>query len=147
MDATESGATPSLRQVASERVDAFNDHDVQAFSDFYADDAVLIAPTFPEPLTSRASIHQNEADFITAVPDVYVEMIEAIVDGRTQVLEVVLRGTHTGPLAGEGGTAPPTGNSVEVPMVLISRFSDDGKITRENRYYDAGAMMRQLGLV
>lgn len=146
MDATESGAAPALRQVASERVAAFNDHDVSAFSAFYADNAVLIAPTFPEPLTGRAGIHQHEADFVTALPDANVEMIDAIVEGRTQVLEVVLRGTFTGPLAGEGGTAPPTGNSVEVPMVLISRFGDDGKITRENRYLDAGAMMGQLGL-
>ncbi|MFF0990484.1 ester cyclase [Kocuria nitroreducens] len=132
--------------MAEERVAAFNDHDAARFADFYADDARLEAPTFPVALAGREAIHQNEVGLLTAVPDAHVDMIGVITDGDTTALEVVLRGTHTGPLATPDGTVPPSGNTLDIAMVLVSTFGDDGRIVLERRYFDSGAMFRQFGL-
>ena len=57
------------------------------------------------------------------------------------MLEIVARGTHTGPLDG----IPPTGRRAEVVGCNVVEIRD-GKIHRERDYYDTMALMQQLGL-
>jgi len=57
------------------------------------------------------------------------------------VAELVFRGTHTGELMG----IAPTGRRVELNVCNVMGIRD-GKVYREREYYDAMAMMVQLGV-
>ena len=62
--------------------------------------------------------------------------------------EVVMSGTHTGPLATPtGGEVPPTNKRIEVKGAAFVRLNGSGEIVEERRYYDVGTLLRQLGLM
>ncbi len=62
--------------------------------------------------------------------------------------EIRMTGTHTGPLATPtGGEVPPTNKRIEVKGAGFVRLNEKGEILEERRYYDVGALLRQLGLM
>ena len=83
------------------------------------------------------------ADFYTtAFPDVTFEVRASHAPSDdVSVLELIARGTHTGPL----GDVPATGRAVEVVACNVVEVRD-GRILREREYFDTGAIMSQLGL-
>jgi predicted ester cyclase len=54
------------------------------------------------------------------------------------------RGTQTGDLAGEQGTIPASGNAIDVPFAEVFTIRD-GRIARQETYWDQMTMMAQLG--
>lgn len=80
--------------------------------------------------------------FTTAFPDLSFEVRagHAVTD-ELAVMEVVARGTHTGPLDG----IAPTGRRLEGVGCNVVEVRD-GRILRERDYYDTLAMLRQLGV-
>ncbi len=59
------------------------------------------------------------------------------------IAELVLEGTHLGPLRG----LPPTGRAFTCPMLAVFAFAPGGRrIVCERVYFDAGTLLRQLGL-
>jgi steroid delta-isomerase-like uncharacterized protein len=80
--------------------------------------------------------------YTTAFPDLSFEVRATHTPSDdVSVVELVARGTHTGPLDG----IPPTGRRAEVVGCNVVEIRD-GKIHRERDYYDTGALMQQLGL-
>ena len=57
------------------------------------------------------------------------------------LVEAIVRGTHRGPLGG----LPPTGRSYELPILAVFLFEGD-KLMCERVYFDAGTVLRQLGV-
>ncbi|MBA2282322.1 MAG: ester cyclase [Acidimicrobiia bacterium] len=77
---------------------------------------------FPDQHNENAVLHQLDAGVLA---------------------EFDLVGTHLGPLAG----AEPTGRPFRARMAALFLFEDGGVgITCERVYYDAGTILRQLGL-
>lgn len=70
---------------------------------------------------------------------------EAHVSGNTVILEVTLRGTHTGTLRTPGGDIPPTGRQVEIRSCQIVQVAD-GKAKRVRHYFDMATILSQLGI-
>jgi predicted ester cyclase len=56
-------------------------------------------------------------------------------------VEFSLKGTHTGDFGGVTATGKP----IDVPVTAIYSFDTDGKLVRENIYFDATIIMRQIG--
>ncbi|GGG62500.1 hypothetical protein GCM10011374_27120 [Kocuria dechangensis] len=135
-----------LRQELQAQFEAMNAHDISAFAGFYADDAVVVDPQYPEPLRGRAAVEQDARAFLTAFPDLQMVLVSALFDDRTIAAEATLRGTHDGPLALPDGELPPTGRRLEFPMAVFSRVNDSGRIVEERRYYDIAGQQQQLGL-
>lgn len=85
------------------------------------------------------------AGFKQAFPDLHYEMHEFVEDSDMVAAEGVFLGTNTGPMAGPGGSMPPTGKAVELPFCDIWKVRD-GRIVENRIYYDQIAFLGQLGL-
>jgi predicted ester cyclase len=85
--------------------------------------------------------------FLDAFPDGSIEVKNLIAQGDLVVGEIFERGTHTGkPLLLPVGEIPATGRRLELPVVEIYRFRDDGKIVEMRSYFDAYSFFKQLGV-
>ena len=135
------------RQSLEAQLRAINAHDATAFASFYAEDAVVVDPQYPEPLRGRAAIEQDAEVFLRALPDIEFSYTNTLVDDRLVAGEGTIVGTNTGPLQlPTGETNPATGRRLEFPMAFFSRFDESGKIVEERRYYDVTTQQTQLGL-
>lgn len=81
----------------------------------------------------------------TAFPDGRVEIKRITANDEGVVVELVGRGTHTGPFTGPAGTIPATGRKAELSLCDVLEI-EDGAVRRVRSYFDAATMMRQLGL-
>lgn len=78
----------------------------------------------------------------TAVPDLTNFYEQQLADGDTVVTRGTTRGTHQGPF----GDIAASGNTVEVPWVMITKL-ENGQISEEWEIFDTLALMTQLGAV
>jgi predicted ester cyclase len=101
--------------------DLINAHDIDAFGEFLADDFVEheeLPAGGPTKEGVKAFFHMQ----IAAFPD-------------------FATGTHEGEFMG----MPATGRTVDVPLIDVMRFADDGLVHEHWGVFDAMAMMQQLG--
>ncbi|MEX5305610.1 nuclear transport factor 2 family protein [Kocuria sp. CPCC 205258] len=134
------------RKALEEQFAAINAHDVAGFISFYAEDAVVVDPQYPEPLRGRAAIERDMTDYLTAFPDLSGRLTSRLIDGLVSAAEATMTGTHNGPLALPTGEIPATGRRLEFPMAVFSRLNEDGLIVEERRYYNLASQQEQLGL-
>ena len=135
------------RQTLEAQSQAINAHDGPTFASYYADDAVVVDPQYPEPLRGRAAIEQDVATFLRAFPDLEFSLTSMLVDNRVVAAEGKISGTHNGPIQLPGAEEiPATGRRLEFPMAFFSRLDESGKIIEERRYYDLANQQEQLGL-
>jgi len=80
--------------------------------------------------------------FISAFPDVYIQVQDQVAEGNKVVTSWVATGTHKGELMG----IPATGRSVTVGGIAIDRF-EDGKSVEHWEIFDQMGLMQQLGVV
>lgn len=137
----------TLRDIVEAHVACFNNHDAAGWGSRYAEDAVLYDPQYPEPLRGRAAIQKDAEDFLAAFPDIRFSLGTVVSGEGVVALEGTATGTHGGPMAGPGGTVPPTGKVATMPFATFVRFDGDGCIAEERRYYDIAGMLQQLGLL
>ena len=120
--------------------DLINAHDIDAFGELLADDFVE-----HEELPAGDPTREGVQDFfrmqIAAFPDLAMT-VEDVVDGGDKVVaRVRFTGTHQGEFMG----MPATGRAVDVNVIDIMRFADDGLVHEHWGVFDAMAMMQQLG--
>ena len=128
--------TATLRRL----YDLINAHDIDAFGALLADDFVE-----HEELPGGNPTREGVKDFfrmqIAGLPDLAMT-VEDVVDGGDKVVaRVRFTGTHTGELMG----MPATGRTVDVQVIDIMRFADDGLVHEHWGVFDQMAMMQQLG--
>ncbi len=128
--------TSTLRRL----YDLINAHDIDAFGEFLADDFVE-----HEELPAGGPTRDGVMDFfrmqIAAFPDLAMT-VEDVVDGGDKL---VARVRFTGTQEGEFMGMPATGRTVNVNVIDIMRFADDGLVHEHWGVFDAMAMMQQLG--
>ena len=78
-----------------------------------------------------------------AFPDLRMEAEDVLASGEKVVARVRATGTHQGEFMG----MPATGRSVDVQVIDIMRFGDDGLVHEHWGLFDALAMMQQLGAI
>ena len=81
--------------------------------------------------------------YIAAFPDLRFDPEDMLSSGDKVVTRARVTGTHEGEFMG----MPPTGKHVDVQLVDIVRFGDDGLAHEHWGVFDALAMMQQLGVV
>ena len=84
----------------------------------------------------RAAIAAAAQEFMTAFPDMIVQMDEVGVDGGEAIYRWTLIGTNTGP----GGT----GNAVRISGYEQWRMNEDGLIGESKGHFDQAEYERQL---
>jgi steroid delta-isomerase-like uncharacterized protein len=130
--------TATLRRL----YDLLSAHDVEAFGEVLAEDFVE-----HEELPGGVPTREGVKDFfrmqIAAFPDLVMTPQDVVDGGDKIVARVRFTGTHEGELMG----MPATGRAVDVQLIDIMRFADDGLVHEHWGVFDAMAMMRQLGAV
>jgi predicted ester cyclase len=81
------------------------------------------------------------AEWFETFKDVKLGFSRVWAKGDTMVLEWVINGKHHGELFGVKGTEQPIGHY----GLSVVTFDPDGKVVRENRYGELGAVMTQVG--
>jgi len=117
-----------------------NGHDPKMFASVYADDGVIEVAGLNE-VAGRAAVEQNMSEWFETFKDIKLGFSRVWVKGDQMVLEWVINGKHHGELFGVKGKEQPIGHY----GLSVVTFNQDGKVTRENRYGELGAVMTQIG--
>ncbi|MEX0696183.1 MAG: ester cyclase [Dongiaceae bacterium] len=134
-------------EVHKKGADVFTRHDIEAFADLYAADAVVNDPGYPEPLKGREAVKKDMAVFVTAFPDIQVRVVNSIAAGNNMIAaEWVMTGTNRGPIETPTGTIPATNKRIELRVGTFERLNGEGRIVEESRYYDQAGLFAQLGV-
>lgn len=116
--------------------------DVDGFGDLLADDFVEHEET-PGLEPTKDGVKTFFRMYLAAFPDLRMEPQDVIASGDKAVARVRATGTHDGELMG----MPATGRAVDVQLIDIMRFREDGKVVEHWGVFDALTMMQQLGAV
>ena len=81
------------------------------------------------------------AFFVEGFPAATAEVQHLLVDDKTAMLQFVFCGRQEGPFMG----LPATGREVALPMIIVCHIAAE-KIQQAAMYYDAGSLLRQLGM-
>ena len=116
--------------------------DVDGFGDLIADDFVEHEET-PGLEPTKEGVKQFFHMYRAAFPDLRMEPQDVLASGD----KVVARARATGTNQGEFMGMPATGKSVDVQLIDIIRFGDDGLAREHWGVFDALGMMQQLGAI
>ncbi len=116
--------------------------DIDGFGDLVAEDFVEHEVT-PGLEPTREGVKQFFHMYRAAFPDLGMEPQDILVSGDKVVARVRGTGTHQGEFMG----MPATGKSVDVQLIDIIRFGDDGLAREHWDVFDALSMMQQLGAI
>ena len=122
--------------------DMLNAGDIDGFGELLADDFVEHEET-PGLAPTREGVMDFFRMYRTAFPDLRMDPEDVLVSGDKVVARVRATGTHQGEFMG----IPATGKRIDVQLVDIVRFADDGRAHEHWGVFDAMAMMQQLGVV
>ena len=119
-----------------------NDGDIEGFGALLADDFVE-----HEETPGLAPTREGVMDFMrmnrAAFPDMRMVVEDVVASGAKVVARARITGTNQGAFMG----MPATGKSVDVELIDIIRFGDDGLAHEHWGIMDGMAMMRQLGVM
>ena len=116
--------------------------DIDGFGELVADDFVEHEET-PGLEPTKEGVKQFFHMYRTAFPDLRMEPQDILASGD----KVVARTRATGTNQGEFMGMPATGKSVDVQLIDIIRFGDDGLAREHWGVFDALGMMQQLGAI
>jgi len=124
-----------LTAFATRYAAAWSGQDPAAFAAFYAEDATFRIND-GEPSVGRNAIEQTARDFMTAFPDMVVNLVEVRRAGDVVEFHWHWTGTNSGP----GGT----GNAVDLVGFEEWTIDEDGLILTSQGHMDDAEYQRQL---
>jgi steroid delta-isomerase-like uncharacterized protein len=122
--------------------DLLNTGDIEGFGALLANDFVEHEQT-PGLEPTKDGVKAFFRMQIAAFPDMRMHVEDVIANGDKAVARVRYTGTNRGDFMG----TPATGRSVDVQLIDVFAFGDDGLVREHWGVMDALAMMQQLGLV
>jgi steroid delta-isomerase-like uncharacterized protein len=128
--------------IVEEHVRLENAHDVEGVIQTFGDAARYDDEPWNTHYEGRERVREFYGQLMAALPDLSIEIMRRHVAAETIILEVVIRGTQSGPWRG----LPATGRRVEVPLCGVYTFGSDNRLAGEKIYYDRAMVLRQLGV-
>ncbi len=122
--------------------DLVNAGDLDGFGAMLADDFVEHEET-PGLAPTKEGTLEFFRIYRAAFPDMRLDPLDVIASGEKVVVRARATGTHQGEFMG----LPATGRSIDVPLIDILRFGDDGLALEHWGVLDAMTMMQQLGAI
>ncbi|MEQ1575845.1 MAG: ester cyclase [Vicinamibacterales bacterium] len=122
--------------------DLINAGDIDGFGALLADNFVE-HEELPGLARTRDGVTAFFRMYIAAFPDLRMDPEDVIASDDKVVARVRATGTHKGAFMGMS----PTGRRVEVQLIDIMRFGDDGRVREHWGVFDQLTMMQQLGLI
>jgi steroid delta-isomerase-like uncharacterized protein len=122
--------------------DLISEGDIDGFGALVADDFVEHeeAPGLPATKEGVLTLFHG---YRAAFPDLRMTVEDVIAQGDKSVARVTTTGTQTGEWMG----MPASGKKVEVHLIDIMRFDDEGRICEHWGVMDMLSMLQQLGVV
>jgi len=120
--------------------EGWNTGNLALVDEMYAADYVLHGNG--ENTSGREAFKQFVVAYRTAFPDMHLTIEEMIVEGDHVVWRFTARGTHAGPLPG----LPPTGRSMTITGIILTRFAG-GLWAEDYGNWDMLGMLQQLGAI
>jgi len=136
---------PQNATTARTLYDAWNRRDFDDFAELMADGEIVVTGSgqrFEGADGARAFAHM----WADAFPDGRVAIDNTIEAGDHVAVEFTGTGTQTGTLASPAGDIPATGRSVTLKLCDVYEFRE-GKIASLRTYFDAAALLTQLGVM
>lgn len=118
-----------------------NAHDVDAFDEILAEDFVE-HEELPGLAPGREGVKQFFGHQLAAFPDLRMEPEDVLSSGDKVVARVRMTGTHRGEFVG----IPASGRSIDIQLIDIIRFDDDGRAVEHWGVADMMRLMQQLGM-
>ena len=126
---------------------ALGARDWNNFDAAHAESVVVHSPSTLEPTKGRQPHREQLQAFTTAFPDMKTERLSVFGSGDWVSAELLMTGTHTGPLRRPTGEdVPATNKSVRLHLLNIAQVVN-GKIVEEHTYFDQLGFLGQLGLL
>ena len=122
--------------------DSINVGDVDAFGDHLAEDYLEHEAT-PTQDSTKAGAKALIKMMIAGFPDLRFDAEDVMSIGDKVVARNRATGTNTGSFMG----MPPTGKGINVQVIDIVRFGDDGLVHEHWGVMDTMSLMQQLGVV
>ena len=135
-----------LLALAKAHIAAENVQDLDATMDTVAREGVLydVHPTHKK-ITSWDEIRELYADAYQAVPDMHIELKNAVVDEAKR--QVFVQYTHTGINRGSLQGLAPSNKPVTYEGAILYGFNESGKLILESPYFDKFDVLGSMGLV
>ncbi len=131
-----------LLAMARESVDAWNRGDAAGTVSNVADDIVHHDGGLGMEVHGKVELQDLAQRYLTAFPDLHVEVTSTTCEGDRLVQEWVATGTHEGDLMGMA----PTHRHVEFHGCAVGEIGQDGLEHRSAQYWEALSLMNQLGM-
>lgn len=122
--------------------DLINSGDIDGFGALLAEDFVEHEET-PGLAPTKEGVLQFFRIYLAAFPDLRMEPQDVLPSGDKVAIRVRATGTHQGDFMG----MPATGRTIDLQLIDITRFGDDGLAYEHWGVIDTMAMMQQLGVV
>jgi steroid delta-isomerase-like uncharacterized protein len=122
--------------------DLLNAGDIEGFGALLSDDFVEHEET-PGLAPTKDGVLEFFRMYRAAFPDLRMDPEDVLASGDKVVARVRATGTHEGEFMG----MPPTGKRVDVQLIDIMRFAEDGLVREHWGVVDMLAMLQQLGVV
>ncbi len=122
--------------------DLINAGDIGGFDQVVADDFVEHEET-PGLAPTKDGVKEFFTMYIAAFPDLRFEVEDILSSGDKVVARARATGTHEGAFM----DMPATGKRIDVQLIDIVRFGEDGLAREHWGVFDALTMMQQLGVV
>jgi steroid delta-isomerase-like uncharacterized protein len=116
--------------------------DLEGFGALLAEDFVEHEET-PGLAPTKTGVLEFFEMYRAAFPDLRMQPEDVLPSGDKVVARVRATGTHQGEMLGVAAT----GRSIDVQLIDIIRFGDDGLAHEHWGVFDTMAMMQQLGVV
>ena len=120
--------------------DLLNAGDVDGFGDVIAE-GFIDHEELPGLAPTKEGVKEFFRMYIAAFPDLRLDAEDVLTSGDKVVARSRATGTHQGEFMG----MPATGKAIDVQLVDIIRFGDDGLAHEHWGVFDTMAMMQQLG--
>jgi steroid delta-isomerase-like uncharacterized protein len=132
--------------IARQLYENWNQRDFDASAGLAADDCEVTIAGSGERFHGPDGAREYARRWADAFPDGRITVDNVIAAGDHVACQFTGTGTHTGALRTPMGEIPATGRKVEVHLCDVHRI-EGGKIRSSMSYFDAAAMMAQLGLM
>jgi steroid delta-isomerase-like uncharacterized protein len=120
---------------AAEALAAWNRGDADGTVAHMVEDVIWRDVALGMPLNGRAALADGVRRYMTAFPDLHVEVTSSTLDGTRLVQEWTVTGTHGA-----------TGRWTQVYGATVTTFDDDAMMIEGSLYWNPLTVMRQLGL-
>ena len=131
------------KDVVSSAMEAFNNHDYDAFGANLADDATFSDMPAGMKANGRAEVVEYAKGWHAGFSDARQTAPRFIEADGSVVVQFVGRGTQSAEFG--PGPFPNNGGSFEMNAVQVYSLNDDHKVTNVDLYYDTMTMLTQLG--